>query len=156
MTYDPLWFRINELVTMPILRSTMSRLEQYVRPVCNYFALDAKLSQQQLKRLADHKYCAQNNSILDGLVMQKFWARVVTLFPLWVAPNLITVVGLLMNISSVLVLAYFTPDGTLDVKTSWYYTNLNVRYFFMSMDLNRSLRVILSKWFRTTILKCTF
>lgn len=31
--------------------------------------------------------------------------------PLWIAPNLITIIGLLVNISTALVLMYYDPDA---------------------------------------------
>lgn len=84
--------------------------------VSNYFASDAYMSSQQLKRLSEHKYSALNNSFLDQLLMQRFWNWLVIQYPTWVAPNLITITGLLLNIGGVLVLSYFNPDGKQTVR----------------------------------------
>ena len=54
------------------------------------------LSVPQLRGIKEHKYSAQGISIMDAL-MQPFWNWLVKLVPLWVAPNLITFVGLVVN-----------------------------------------------------------
>lgn len=55
------------------------------------------LSPAQLRGIKDHKYSAQGVSIGDAL-LQTFWNWLVNLVPLWVAPNLITFTGLVVNI----------------------------------------------------------
>lgn len=72
------------------------------------------LSPQQLKRLAEHKYSASGSSFLDP-GMQPFWNWVVTQCPLWLAPNLMTLSGLAVNIFTSLVLVYYSPDARQEV-----------------------------------------
>ncbi|XP_063223555.1 choline/ethanolaminephosphotransferase 1 isoform X4 [Bacillus rossius redtenbacheri] len=71
------------------------------------------LSPDQLKRLEDHKYSASNCSLLDP-VLQPWWNWLVGKLPLWLAPNLITVVGLLVNILTTLILVWYSPDAKLE------------------------------------------
>ena len=72
------------------------------------------LSLQQLKGMEQHKYASEGNTLLDPL-MQKFWNFVVTLVPLWVAPNLITIFGLVLNvIGGALVFIYLPSASTVD------------------------------------------
>ena len=41
------------------------------------------LSNESLAAMAfDHKYASSGSSLLDGLIMQRFWNYVITLFPL--------------------------------------------------------------------------
>lgn len=61
------------------------------------------LSAQQLKRLSDHKYSCSNVSLLDP-IMQPWWNWLVQQVPLWLAPNLITIIGLIVNIVTTLIL----------------------------------------------------
>lgn len=73
------------------------------------------LTQAQIARLKEHKYSAQGRSLLEA-IFQPFWNWVVTLMPLWVAPNLITIVGLIVNIiTSVAVVAYSPMADSHDV-----------------------------------------
>jgi len=69
------------------------------------------LSDKELKRLKDHQYSSSCCSLLDPL-MQKYWNWFVTLVPLWIAPNLITMVGLMVNIVTTLVLVFHCPTAT--------------------------------------------
>ncbi len=55
------------------------------------------LTRAQLERLRDHKYSTQGTS-LSEVFMQPFWKWLVTMVPLWVAPNLLTFVGLIINL----------------------------------------------------------
>ncbi|KAB5567051.1 hypothetical protein PHYPO_G00228380 [Pangasianodon hypophthalmus] len=64
-----------------------------------------RLSRQQLKRLEEHRYSSEGKSLLEPL-MQPFWCWLVERVPLWVAPNLITTIGLVLNITTTLILAY--------------------------------------------------
>ncbi|XP_064481139.1 cholinephosphotransferase 1-like isoform X6 [Ornithodoros turicata] len=72
------------------------------------------LSSQQLKRLAEHKYSASGSSFLDP-AMQPFWNWVVNQCPLWLAPNLMTLCGLAVNIFTSLILVYYSPDAKQEV-----------------------------------------
>ncbi|XP_020296552.1 choline/ethanolaminephosphotransferase 1 isoform X7 [Pseudomyrmex gracilis] len=74
------------------------------------FYKEKLLSPGQLKRLSEHKYSCTSNSLLDGL-LQPWWDWLVSKVPLWLAPNLITVLGLIVNIVTTLILVYYSPDA---------------------------------------------
>lgn len=74
------------------------------------FIRDDILSDQQLKRLIEHKYNASGDTLLDPY-MQKFWKWAVEQFPTWVAPNLMTVLGLIINALTTLILIYYSPNA---------------------------------------------
>ena len=61
--------------------------------------LPVVLTEQQLKRLKEHKYASEGITLFDP-VMQEFWKWLVEFCPLWVAPNLVTIVGLALNIGT--------------------------------------------------------
>lgn len=67
------------------------------------------LNQRQLKMLGEHKYFAEDSSLLDPS-LQPYWNYVVKLLPLWMAPNLITLAGLAMNIVTTLFVMWYSPD----------------------------------------------
>ncbi|XP_055600699.1 cholinephosphotransferase 1 isoform X3 [Uranotaenia lowii] len=75
-----------------------------------YFYKNKLLQQSQLKKLGDHKYNCVNVSLLDPF-LQPWWCWLVSKVPLWLAPNLITIVGLIVNILTTLILVYFSPNG---------------------------------------------
>ncbi len=65
---------------------------------------NSQLSLPQLERLKNHKYSASGSS-LSEVFMQPFWRWLVTKVPLWVAPNLLTFVGFVLNILTTLPVA---------------------------------------------------
>ena len=73
------------------------------------------LTEQQLRRLNEHKYSASGDTLLDPY-MQKFWKWSVQQFPTWVAPNLMTVLGLIVNALTTLILIYYSPDAKAAVS----------------------------------------
>lgn len=73
------------------------------------------LSKHQLKRLEEHKYQSAGRSLLEPL-MQGYWEWLVGRVPAWIAPNLITIVGLLINIFTTLLLVYYCPTATEQVS----------------------------------------
>ncbi|EDW71406.2 cholinephosphotransferase 1 isoform X4 [Drosophila virilis] len=68
------------------------------------------LSPQQLRKLSEHKYSCFSASLLDPL-LQPWWNWLVSQTPLWLAPNLITIVGLILNIVTTLILICYSPNG---------------------------------------------
>ncbi|KAH8401388.1 hypothetical protein KR009_005102 [Drosophila setifemur] len=68
------------------------------------------LSAQQLRKLSEHKYSCSSASLLDPL-LQPWWNWLVAQTPLWLAPNLITIVGLLLNVFTTLILICYSPNG---------------------------------------------
>ncbi|XP_055383416.1 cholinephosphotransferase 1 isoform X1 [Condylostylus longicornis] len=68
------------------------------------------LSPAQLKRLSEHKYSCTSVSLLDPF-LQPWWCWLVSKTPLWLAPNLITIVGLIVNIVTTIILILYSPDG---------------------------------------------
>jgi len=73
----------------------------------------AILSEAQLKRLKEHKYASEGSSILEHF-FQPFWNFVVTLIPLWVAPNLITIFGLFLNAVTASLVILYSPQAKSD------------------------------------------
>jgi len=91
------------------------------------------LSIQQLKALSDHKYSSEGISVLEPL-LQKFWRWLVELVPLWVAPNLITIFGLIINVATSLLLMYYSPDAKTQAP-SWVYLSCGVGLFvYQALD----------------------
>ncbi|XP_045533836.1 cholinephosphotransferase 1 isoform X1 [Papilio machaon] len=72
------------------------------------------LNAAQLKRLSEHKYSCTSASILDAW-LQPWWCWLVSKTPLWLAPNLITILGLIVNVVTTLILVWYSPDARQDV-----------------------------------------
>ena len=79
------------------------------------FRTENLLSDQQLKRLSEHKYSSSGATLLDPW-MQRFWNWFVTKIPLWIAPNLLTIVGLIVNALTTIILMVLSPDAKTEVR----------------------------------------
>lgn len=91
------------------------------------------LTPGQLKRLAEHKYSSESISILDR-ILQPWWNWLVGQVPIWVAPNLITMVGLFINIFTTLVLVWYSPDAQTEAPR-WAYVLCALGLFaYQSLD----------------------
>jgi len=77
------------------------------------------LSRRQTRSLQQHKYNSLSISYADAF-MQPWWNFVVELMPLWLAPNLITIIGLAVNV--------FTPSlkfhDRTDIKVDLYFAKI--------------------------------
>ncbi|CAF1047269.1 unnamed protein product [Adineta ricciae] len=91
------------------------------------------LTDLQITRLKEHKYASEGTTLLDPY-MQIFWKWLVEYCPLWVAPNLITIVGLAVNIGASIFLMILT-DGAKEQCTRWMYflTGLGT-FIYQSLD----------------------
>uniref|UniRef100_A0A0N5AXA6 diacylglycerol cholinephosphotransferase n=1 Tax=Syphacia muris TaxID=451379 RepID=A0A0N5AXA6_9BILA len=83
-----------------------------------YLERDCQLTPEEMERLGNHKYSACDISWLDELCMKRFWDYLVTFYPLWLAPNLITFIGLLINLGTVLILSYYCYSAR--EQAPWY------------------------------------
>ncbi|XP_068125547.1 choline/ethanolaminephosphotransferase 1 [Hyperolius riggenbachi] len=91
------------------------------------------LSRHQLKKLEEHRYKSCGKSLLEPL-MQGFWEWLVGKVPAWIAPNLITIIGLIINVFTTVVLACYCPTATEQAPT-WTYISCAVGLFiYQSLD----------------------
>lgn len=74
------------------------------------------LSAVQLRRLEEHKYSAAGRSLLEP-PCQIYWNWLVQQIPTWVAPNTLTIIGLLINILTTVILVYYSPSATEEVSS---------------------------------------
>lgn len=94
------------------------------------------LSRHQLKRLEEHRYSSSGRSLLEP-VMQRYWEWLVRRMPPWIAPNLITIVGLATNIFTTLVLVYYCPTATEQV--SHFHVAINCEGFYRGIRYYRDI-----------------
>lgn len=83
------------------------------------FVKEKILSPAQLKKLGEHTYKCESRSFMDRY-LQPFWNWLVLQTPIWLAPNLITLIGLVVNIVTTLVIIHYSPDANSDVSGKQY------------------------------------
>ncbi|XP_059164011.1 cholinephosphotransferase 1-like [Physella acuta] len=91
------------------------------------------LTQTQLKKLMEHKYSAEGTSIIEP-PMQIFWKWVVEQLPLWWAPNAITIVGLIVNVMTTLILAFYSPDCKQEAPRWAYFLSCLGLFVYQTLD----------------------
>ncbi|KAG9339877.1 hypothetical protein JZ751_022190 [Albula glossodonta] len=69
------------------------------------------LTAQQLKRLEEHKYSSAGRSLFEP-PCQVYWNWLVQQIPTWVAPNTLTIIGLVINIVTTVILVFYCPSAT--------------------------------------------
>nr|XP_043612919.1 choline/ethanolaminephosphotransferase 1-like [Erigeron canadensis] len=62
-----------------------------------------------IDELRRHKYSGVDHSYVAKYVLQPFWTKFVTFFPLWMAPNLITLTGFMFLLTSALLGYVYSP-----------------------------------------------
>jgi hypothetical protein len=83
------------------------------------------LNKEQIKRLKEHKYASEGTTLFDPF-MQKFWKWLVEYCPLWVAPNLLTITGLAINIGTSVSLIVLTDGAREQVNIFFFGENNNI------------------------------
>ena len=73
------------------------------------------LTATQLEALRQHEYSGENLSLYEPY-MQKFWTWLFKLVPLWMAPGIITLIGLATNVFCTLLLIIASPDAKAEVS----------------------------------------
>ncbi|XP_068801131.1 cholinephosphotransferase 1 isoform X2 [Struthio camelus] len=97
------------------------------------WALPAPLSPAQLKRLEQHRYSAAGCSLLEPS-LQPYWAWLVEQVPLWLAPNAITLGGLLLNCLTALPLIACCPSATEQAPFWAYLLGALGLFIYQSLD----------------------
>ncbi|KAG0180850.1 hypothetical protein DFQ28_000331 [Apophysomyces sp. BC1034] len=77
-------------------------------------------SQEQLANLKYYKYAAVDKSYITKYVLSHYWNWAITLCPTWIAPNLITLIGLIFMLVNVFLVAIIVP-GLGTEAPSWLY-----------------------------------
>ena len=79
------------------------------------------LTPLQRKKLKEHVYRSEGIGIIEALVLKKFWAWLVLKFPLWLAPNLMTMIGFIVTLVGALcvILQDLNCEGKVGGVCGW-------------------------------------
>lgn len=68
------------------------------------------MSPEALAHLKSYKYSSVDKSFISNYVLRYYWNGCVKLLPMWLAPNMVTLLGFFLIIANVMVLQIFIPD----------------------------------------------
>ncbi|KAJ1975036.1 hypothetical protein H4R35_003333 [Dimargaris xerosporica] len=92
------------------------------------------IAESDLAKLHKYKYCGIDKSLLSRYVLQHYWNGLVKLFPLWLAPNAITLIGFCFIVANFLTMLYYDPH--LDQESpGWVYYSYGLGlWIYASLD----------------------
>lgn len=79
-------------------------------------------SRERLSALSTYQYRAIDKSFISRYILVHYWNWAVGWFPLWMAPNLITLIGLSFMVFAVALVIIFLPDLRGPGPAALYYT----------------------------------
>ncbi|KAF1809960.1 Choline/ethanolaminephosphotransferase [Eremomyces bilateralis CBS 781.70] len=87
------------------------------------------IRQDKLPRLKEYKYSGVDKSLTSRYILKPFYTHVVIkLFPMWMAPNLITLSGFSFVVINFLTLLWYTPGLDTDCPP-WVYASWSIGLF---------------------------
>src|SRR5690349_13837057 len=89
---------------------------------------------KDLSELAHYRYSGVDHSILSRLILQRYWSWLVLYLPMWLAPNMVTLLGLFAILFNLATLLFFSPDLNSPCPV-WVYVSFGVGLFvYTSLD----------------------
>lgn len=78
------------------------------------------IPQSAIVHLDEYRYQSEDRSLTTKYILKPFWLKFERIFPIWMAPNMVTLLGLLFIIVSDLLVFYFDPYYDT-VSPNWVY-----------------------------------
>ncbi|SCV02857.1 LAME_0H05776g1_1 [Lachancea meyersii CBS 8951] len=88
----------------------------------------------KLASLKAYKYQSEDRSLVTKYILKPFWVQFVKIFPLWMAPNLITISGLGFIIINVLTVLYYDPTFSGNSPRWAYFTYALGLFLYQTFD----------------------
>lgn len=91
--------------------------------------------QSELPQLRNYKYSSIDRSLVSKYILKPFYTNfVIKLFPMWMAPNLITLTGFLFVVANVLTLLWYNPTLDQDCPSWVYYSWAIGLFLYQTFD----------------------
>ncbi|OQE36782.1 hypothetical protein PENCOP_c011G03716 [Penicillium coprophilum] len=68
------------------------------------------LSDEALLPLKSYKYSAVDKSFISRYILKHYWNAFVEVVPMWMAPNMVTLLGFMWIVANVFIIQIFVPD----------------------------------------------
>ncbi|CAB4252308.1 similar to Saccharomyces cerevisiae YHR123W EPT1 sn-1,2-diacylglycerol ethanolamine- and cholinephosphotranferase [Maudiozyma barnettii] len=92
------------------------------------------IPENALNNLKLYRYQSEDHSILSNAFLKTFWRKVALIFPVWMAPNLVTLSGLTFIIINVLTVLYYDPDLSQETPRWTYYSYALGMFLYQTFD----------------------
>ncbi|KAK2745024.1 hypothetical protein FQN55_006381 [Onygenales sp. PD_40] len=92
------------------------------------------LSEDALSHLKTYKYSSVDKSFISRYILKHYWNAFVELLPLWIAPNMVTLLGFMFIIGNLILLEITIPD-LVGPGPSWVYYSFALGiWMYSTMD----------------------
>ncbi|KAI5864790.1 CDP-alcohol phosphatidyltransferase [Durotheca rogersii] len=92
------------------------------------------ISDDALTHLRSYKYSSVDKSPVSYYILRPYWNAFVELLPLWLAPNMVTLIGFFFILANIALLVIFMPD-LVGPGPSWLYLSFAFGLFmYQTMD----------------------
>lgn len=92
------------------------------------------ISDDALIHLKSYKYSAVDKSPISNYILRPYWNAFVEILPLWLAPNMVTLIGFFFILVNIVLLVIFMPD-LVGPGPSWlYYSFAFGLFMYQTMD----------------------
>ncbi|KAI9842369.1 MAG: hypothetical protein M1837_007289 [Sclerophora amabilis] len=78
------------------------------------------VSEEALSHLKTYKYSSVDKSLISRYILKHYWNGFVELLPMWLAPNMVTLLGFCFILTNVACLEIWMPD-LVGPGPSWLY-----------------------------------
>ncbi|KAE9981533.1 hypothetical protein EG328_011570 [Venturia inaequalis] len=89
------------------------------------------VSDEALVHLKSYKYSSIDKSYISRYILKHYWNGFVELLPLWLAPNLVTLLGFFFILSNVALMVWYVPD-MVGPAPGWVYISFAVGVWMYS------------------------
>ncbi|KIW56325.1 hypothetical protein PV05_04992 [Exophiala xenobiotica] len=92
------------------------------------------LSDQAMVHLKSYKYQSVDKSFISNYILRHYWNGAVKLLPMWLAPNMVTLLGFFCVLINVVFIQIFIPDLVGPGPTWVYYSFAAGLWMYSTMD----------------------
>ncbi|KAI4128838.1 MAG: hypothetical protein LQ338_002538 [Usnochroma carphineum] len=92
------------------------------------------VSEDALVHLKSYKYSSVDKSLISRYILKHYWNGFVKILPLWLAPNMVTLLGFFCILANVILLEMFIPDLVGPAPSWLYYSFAFGLWMYSTMD----------------------
>lgn len=92
------------------------------------------ISQAGLKNLDNYGYHGEDRSFFGNLILKHWWNWAVERVPMWFAPNLLTLLGLISNVIGYVLVLYYSPLLTEGLPRWVCFVNAFLLFAYQTLD----------------------
>ncbi|EEH46434.2 uncharacterized protein PADG_02532 [Paracoccidioides brasiliensis Pb18] len=92
------------------------------------------LSEDALSHLKTYKYSSVDKSFISRYILKHYWNAFVELLPLWLAPNMVTLIGFMFIVGNLILMEIAVPDLVGPAPAWVYYSFALGIWMYSTMD----------------------